>query len=50
MKKFRIVYWFNSCVTECYVGADDEDGARAKFKSLKGDKNIVSVEEVRSEV
>ena len=50
MKKFRIVYWFNSCITECYVSADDEDNARAKFKNLKGDKKIVSVEEVRSEV
>lgn len=45
MKKFRIMYWFNSCTTECYVKADDEVGALEKFKELKGEKQIISIEE-----
>lgn len=44
MKKFRIVYWFNSCITECYVKADNEAGALEKFKELKGEKRIISIE------
>lgn len=45
MKKFRIMYWFNSCTTECYVKADDEAKALEKFKKLKGEKQIISIEE-----
>ena len=44
MKKFRIVYWFNSCITEHYVKANDKMEAMEKFKQLKGDKRIVSIE------
>ena len=44
MKKFRGVYWFNSCTTECYVRANNEQEALEKFKELKGEKRIVSIE------
>ena len=44
MKKFRIMYWFNSCITECYVKADNEQKALKKFKELKGEKRIVCIE------
>lgn len=44
MKKFRFVYWFNSCITECYVRADDEQKALEKFKELKGEKRIINIE------
>lgn len=44
MKKFRIMYWFNSCITECYVRADNEQSALKKFKELKGEKRIVGIE------
>lgn len=45
MKKYRFVYWFNSCITEWYVNANNLDEAKAKFKAIKGDKNIVNIEE-----
>ena len=44
MKKFRIMYWFNSCTTEYYVRANNEQEASEKFKELKGEKRIVSIE------
>ena len=44
MKKFRVVYWFNSCIAECYVRANNEQEASEKFKELKGEKRIVSIE------
>lgn len=44
MKKFRIVYWFNSCITECYVSADSKATALDEFRRRKGDKRIVNVE------
>lgn len=44
MRSFRIVYWFNSCITECYVRADNEQMALEKFKELKGEKKIVDIE------
>ena len=47
MKKFRIVYWFNSCITECYVKADNEQNALGKFKELKGEKRIVNIETIK---
>lgn len=46
MKRFRIVYWFNSVTTERYVAANNEADARKKFAEVAGDKQIVSVEEV----
>ena len=45
MKKFRIVYWFGSCMTEHYVKAENEQKALEKFKELKGEKTIVNIEE-----
>lgn len=47
MKKFRIMYWFNSCITECYVKAENEQKAMERFKELKGDKRIVGIEASR---
>lgn len=44
MKRYRFVYWFNSCITECYVTANNEQDALAKFRERKGEKRIVSVE------
>lgn len=46
MKKFRIVYWFSSIITERYITAADEADARKKFAEWS-DKKIVSVEEVK---
>lgn len=44
MKKYRIVYWFNSCTTECYIKADNKNEALEKFKELKGEKRIINIE------
>ena len=44
MKKYRFVYWFNSCMTECYVNANNEQEALEKFTERKGEKRIVSIE------
>ena len=44
MKKYRIVYWFGSCITEWYVKANDEQEALKKFKELKGEKEIINIE------
>lgn len=44
MNTYRIVYWFNSCTTECYLKALTEQGAIEKFKTVKGDRNIVNIE------
>lgn len=46
MKTFRIMYWFNSCITECYIKGETEEQALETFKSVKGDKTISSIEEV----
>ena len=48
MKTYRIMYWFNSCITECYVRADTEEQAIETFKGVKGDKPIASIEEVKT--
>ena len=45
MKRFRFLYWFNSCMTEVYIKANNMQKALEKFKDLKGDKKIVSIEE-----
>lgn len=44
MKKFRITYWFNSCITEFYVIAGSEQKALEKFKELRGEKKIIGIE------
>ena len=46
LKKFRFVYWFGSCITDCYIKAYDEQEATERFKELTNDKRIVSIEEV----
>ena len=40
------MYWFNSCITECYIVAKDTVDAIKRFKVTKGDKHISSIEEV----
>lgn len=47
MKTFRFLYWFNSCETECYVKAENEQEALEKFRERKGDRRIVSIERCR---
>jgi hypothetical protein len=45
MKRFRIEYWFNSCITEIYIKAENKQKALERFRELKGEKKIVSIEE-----
>lgn len=44
MVKYRIMYWFNSVITDCYIRANSEAEAIKKFHEQKGMKNIVSIE------
>lgn len=44
MDKYRIIYWFNSCTTECYVRANNEREALEKFREMKGEKRIINIE------
>jgi hypothetical protein len=48
MKKWRIVYWLGSMMTETFVKADSKEAAIAEFEKRKGkDKDsIVNIEEV----
>ena len=50
MKTFRFVYWFGSCITECYVKADSLDEAKKKFVEQKGDRFVISIEHCQIEV
>ena len=34
MKKFRVLYWVGSIITEKYVSARDEEEARQKFNRI----------------
>lgn len=42
MKRFRVVYWFNSIITEKIVRAESVDDVYARF----ADRHVVKVEEV----
>ena len=42
MKKYRVVYWFNSIITEKIVRAESVDDVYARF----ADRHVVKVEEV----
>lgn len=44
MNIYRIVYWFDSCTTECYLKAVNEKEAVERFKTVKGDRNVINVE------
>lgn len=46
MKEYRVLYWFGSIVTEWRGKAASEKEAVEAFKSLKGDKDIIKVDEV----
>lgn len=46
MKKYRIVYWFGSIKTDWIVKANSEEEAREEFIRIKGNKEIVRIEEV----
>lgn len=45
MKKYRILYWFGSMVTEFVVKADNAEEAEKKFRETKGNKTIVEIKE-----
>lgn len=45
MKTYRIIYWFNSIITDWFVKANSETEARNKFIRIKGNKEIVRIEE-----
>ena len=45
MKTYRIFYWLGSMTTEHYVKADSAEEAEKKFKALKGEKDIINIEE-----
>ena len=47
MKKWRIVYWLGSMMTETFVKADSKEMAIAEFEKRKGGKDrIINIEEV----
>ena len=43
MKRFRVMYFFGSCITECYITAKTEAEAVEKFKAAKGDRTIYAI-------
>lgn len=45
MTKYRIVYWFNACTTECYIVTNSKENALKRFREIKGNKTIISIEE-----
>ena len=46
MKKYRILYWLGSMKTEYVVKAKNKEEAKKKFREIKGDKNIIDIEEL----
>ena len=46
MKKFRIVYWLSLYITEWYVTANNKDAAEKRFRKLKGNKQIIDIQEM----
>ena len=46
MKKYRILYWLGSMKTEYVVKADNKEEAEQKFREIKGNKNIIDIEEL----
>ena len=45
MKKWRIVYWLGSMMTETFVRADSRETAIVEFEKDKGKDRIISIEE-----
>ena len=48
MKKFKIVYWAGLCEIEIHIRADNRQKALERFRDLKGDKRIISIEDYTS--
>lgn len=47
MKKWRIVYWLGSMMTDMFVKADSKEAAIAEFEERKGSKDrIINIEEL----
>ena len=46
MKTYRIMYWLNFIINECYVQAETEDEAIQKFDLAEPSANFSSIEEV----
>lgn len=46
MKKYRILYWLGSMKTEYVVKASNKEDAEKKFREIKGDKNIIDIEDL----
>ena len=46
MKKYRILYWLGSIKTEYIVKANSTKEAEKKFIKIKGDKDIIDIEEL----
>lgn len=48
MKTFRIMYWFNSIINECYVQGETEYEAIGKFTMAEPRAILSSIEEVKT--
>lgn len=46
MKRFLFQYWDGEQVARWYTKVKSEEEAKAKFRKLKGDKTVLSIEEV----
>lgn len=47
LKRYRILYWFNSITTDYYTHANSKKEAREKFLNVKGaqrEKDIIRIE------
>lgn len=45
-KRYRVVYWFNSVKTDCFIMAYSMEEAEKKFVKSKGDRKIIRIEEM----
>lgn len=45
MKWYRILYWLGSMKTEYVVEANSIEDAEKKFRKIKGNRNIIDVDE-----
>ena len=49
MKKWRVIYWIESMVTEAIMSGDTVDEALKNFRDTKGGYQIYSIEELLEE-
>ena len=47
MKKFRIVYWMGSMLTDRYIMAKNESDALKKFKKMFNKNSLVCIIEIK---